>query len=117
MFEYERRDDSLLPFAKFMFRVARQAGYVVGAVAIALMIGMNGYHWIEGLPWIDAFLEASMILGGMGPLHAPQTSAGKLFAGLYALFAGLFFIAASGALLAPFLHRMIHIFHLEKQRK
>ncbi len=114
---YERRTDKLLPTPQFVSRVARQIWYVFVAVAAALAIGMSGYHWINGLPWIDAFLEASMILGGMGPIHEPHTTVGKLFAGFYALFAGLFFIGATGVLLAPFLHRMIHLFHLEKQQK
>jgi len=114
---YERRTDKLLPTRAFVSRVVRLGGYVVVAVAVALAIGMGGYHWINGLAWIDAFLDASMILGGMGPVHVPTTSGGKLFAGFYALFAGLLFIAVTGALLAPFLHRMIHIFHLEKQQK
>jgi hypothetical protein len=114
---YERRTDKLLPTRLFMSRVLRQGGYVFVAVVVALGIGMGGYHWINGLPWIDAFLEASMILGGMGPFHEPRTTVGKIFAGVYALFAGLFFIGASGVLLAPFLHRMIHVFHLEKQQK
>jgi hypothetical protein len=113
---YERRTDKLLPTRQFISRVARQGGYVILAVAVALAIGMGGYHWINGLPWIDSFLEASMILGGMGPIHEPRTTAGKLFAGCYALFAGLFFIGAAGVLLAPFMHRMIHVFHLEKKK-
>jgi hypothetical protein len=116
MYEYERRGEKLLPTRQFLSRVAQQGGYVLVAVAIALAIGMSGYHWINRLPWIDAFVEASMILGGMGPLHEPHTTAAKLFDGTYALFAGLFFIGAAGALLAPFLHRMIHLFHLEKDR-
>jgi hypothetical protein len=92
----------------------RHGGYVIAGIAVALAIGIGGYHGIVGLSWIDAFLDASMILGGMGPLHEPRTTGGKLFAGFYALFAGLFFIVAAGVLLAPFLHRMIHLFHLEK---
>jgi hypothetical protein len=114
---YEHRTDKLLPTREFISRVVRQGGYVVVAVATALAIGMSGYHWINRLPWIDAFLDASMILSGMGPVHVPITRGGKLFAGVYALFAGLFFIASTGVLLAPFLHRMIHLFHIERQQK
>ena len=114
---YERRTDKLLPTRQFLSRVLQQGWYVFVAVVVALAVGMSGYHWINGLPWIDSFLEASMILGGMGPIHEPRGTGGKLFAGFYALFAGLFFIGASGVLLAPFLHRMIHVFHLEKQQK
>jgi hypothetical protein len=114
---YERRTDKLLPKDQFLVRVARHGGYVFLAVVVALAIGMAGYHSLSGLAWIDAFAEASMILGGMGPLHEPHTTASKLFAGCYALFAGLFFIGVTGVLLAPFLHRMIHIFHLDKAQK
>ncbi|MDQ6801291.1 MAG: hypothetical protein M3041_10680 [Acidobacteriota bacterium] len=114
---YERRSDKLLTTRQFASRVAQHGGFVIVAVAAALLIGMSGYHWISGLPWLDAFLEASMILGGMGPVHELRTSGAKLFAGIYALFAGLFFIGASGVLLAPFLHRMIHLFHLDKGQK
>jgi len=114
---YERRTDKLLPTRLFVSRVLRQGGYVFIAVVVALAIGMSGYHWINGLQWIDAFLEASMILGGMGPIHEPHTTGAKLFDGGYALFAGLFFIGATGLLLAPFLHRMIHVFHLEKENE
>jgi hypothetical protein len=112
---YETRREKLLTPREFASRVVQHGGYVVIGIAVALGIGMTGYHFIVKLPWIDSFLEAAMILGGMGPLHPPQTAGGKLFAGMYALFSGLFFIGATGLLLAPFLHRMIHKFHLEKK--
>ncbi len=111
---YERMKDRLLTPRQFAMRVLQHGGYVLLAVAGALGIGMSGYHFINHLPWIDAFLESSMILGGMGPISEPHTNIGKIFAGCYALFAGLFFIAATGVLLAPFLHRMIHRFHIER---
>src|SRR6266851_6193863 len=114
---YERRTDGLLPKDQFLVRVARHGGYVFVAILGALAIGMLGYHSLSGLAWIDAFAEASMILSGMGPLHEPHTTASKMFAGCFALFSGLFFIGVTGVLLAPFLHRMIHIFHLEKAQK
>ncbi len=82
---------------------------------MALGIGVIGYHVFVGLPWIDALLDASMILGGMGPVNPITTTSGKLFASFYALFSGLFFIAAAGVLLAPFLHRLLHRFHLEQK--
>jgi hypothetical protein len=86
---------------------------VFAAVTVALAIGIIGYHEIAGLPWIDALLDASMILGGMGPVNPLKTNAAKLFASFYALFSGLFFIVTTGILLAPFLHRLLHHFHLE----
>jgi hypothetical protein len=81
-------------------------------LAVALGIGMLGYHHLERMQWIDAFANAAMILSGMGPLAPLQTESGKLFAGLYALFSGLVFIAVAGLVLAPALHRLLHRFHL-----
>lgn len=87
----------------------------MGAVAIglSLVIGILGYHLTEGMGWLDAFLNAAMLLGGMGPVGAVHTTAGKLFAGLYALYSGLILIGVAGLLLAPFMHRLLHKFHLE----
>jgi hypothetical protein len=76
---------------------------------------MAGYHYLEGLPWIDAFVNAAMILSGMGPVSPLQTFGGKLFAGLYALYSGLIVIVAAGVLFAPVVHRMLHRFHLEAE--
>jgi hypothetical protein len=80
----------------------------------SLAAGMAGYAAFEHLGWVDAFLNASMLLGGMGPVNAPLTDAGKLFAGMYALYAGLVFIVSAGVLFAPVLHRVMHRFHLEE---
>jgi len=88
----------------------------LGAVVVflALGIGMLGYHGFEGMSWIDSFANAAMILSGMGPLTPLATTSGKVFAGFYALFSGLVFIAVAGILLAPGTHRLLHRFHLEK---
>lgn len=112
---YEHRKDRLLTAAEFAVRVAWHGAVVLGAIAVALGIGVAGYHATEDLSWIDSLLNASMILGGMGPVNAMRTEGGKLFASFYALFSGLFFIAATAVLLAPFLHRLMHRFHLEKK--
>ncbi len=82
-------------------------------VSVSLLAGMAGYHFLESMSWIDAFVNAAMILSGMGPLATPQTFAGKLFAGLYALYSGLLVIVATGILLAPVFHRVLHKFHAE----
>jgi hypothetical protein len=74
---------------------------------------MAGYRHYERLPWLDAFLNAAMLLGGMGPVEDPQTAGGKLFAGLYALYAGLVFLVATAIILAPVVHRLLHKFHWE----
>ena len=110
---YEHRHQRLLTRAQFARRVAGHVAAGFGAIAVALAIGVAGYHWIARFSWVDSFLNASMILGGMGPVGDLPSSAAKIFAGSYALFAGLFFIAMLGLLLAPFLHRLAHRLHIE----
>jgi hypothetical protein len=112
---YEHRGEPLLTRIQFAWRVLAHLAMAAGAVAVALGIGVAGYRFIAGLPLIDAFLNASMILGGMGPTSDPlPTAAAKTFASLYALFSGLFFIALLGLLLAPFFHRVMHKLHLDE---
>ena len=77
-------------------------------------MGMAGYEYFERLPSRDAFLNAAMLLGGMGPVDAPRTDGGKLFAGMYALYAGLVFLVAAGLIFAPIVHRIMHTFHWEE---
>jgi hypothetical protein len=93
-------------------------GGVIGVVilAVSLGAGMCGYHFLIGLAWIDALLNASMILTGMGPVAPVTTDAGKIFASIYALFSGVVFLAASGVAFAPVVHRFLHRFHLETER-
>src|SRR6185503_5571573 len=86
-------------------------------LAVALGIGMIGYHFLEHLAWLDAFANAAMILSGMGPLAPLETSAGKFFAGCYALFSGLLFLSVAGIILAPLAHRLLHKFHLEAMER
>jgi hypothetical protein len=112
----ERRHEPLLPRGLFLRRMARWSA-VAGAVIVgSLALGICGYHFLERLPWIDALLNASMILGGMGPVDALRTSVGKLFASLYALFSGLVIIGVAGLLLAPVVHRFLHTFHIDEKR-
>ena len=80
-------------------------------VLAALLLGMTGFHTLDGLSWLDSFVEASMLLGGLGPVHAPVSEAGKLFAGLYALLCGLLFIVVAGLIIAPVVHRILHRLH------
>jgi len=110
---YEHRTNPLLPRRAFLARLARSIRLGLLLLAGALGAGMAGYHTFEHLPWIDAFANAAMILSGMGPLAPLQTSAGKLFAGVYALFSGLAFVTVVGVVFAPVLHRFLHKFHLE----
>jgi hypothetical protein len=97
--------------------MARSCGAAVLLIGLSLLGGMAGYRHFEGMEWVDAFANASMILSGMGPLTPLQTWGGKLFAGLYALYSGLALIAATSLILAPIVHRALHRFHLEPDRK
>ena len=111
---YESRKHPPLNRANFARRLL---GHVLMAVALlgaSLFLGMLGYVVFEHLSWIDAFLNAAMLLGGMGPVNAPLTTPGKLFAGLYALYAGLIFIVTAAILFTPMLHRVFHLLHWDE---
>src|ERR1700750_2495558 len=110
---YEHQSQPLLSTAKFLRRVARHwlAGF--GVLAFGLGGGILGYHLIAGLGWIDSLLNASMILGGMGPVDPLPNNGAKVFASLYALFSGLVFIGVLALLLAPFIHRVMHKLHMD----
>jgi len=114
---YEHHRQPLLPPRLFYVRLLRSACMAVIILLFSLTVGMSGYHFLERMPWLDAFLNASMILSGMGPVGELKTSAGKFFAGCYALFSGLAFISAIGLVVAPLFHRFIHRFHLEADAK
>ena len=115
---YESRHAPLAPRKRFALRLVRHFGVAMGLVGVSLLIGILGYRYIEGMRWIDAYLNAAMLLGGMGPVD-PQlrTTAGKLFAGLYALYAGMVVLVAASILIAPAFHRFVHRFHLEEEEK
>ena len=110
---FENKMQAPLTRRQFHRRVANQVVVAFALIAIALSIGVVGYHVFGGLPWIDALLDASMILGGMGPVHELKSDGAKVFASFYALFSGLAFIGVAGFIIAPFLHRMFHRFHYE----
>jgi len=109
---YEHRAQPLLSRGKYAQRLARSFALGSGIVAGSLLVGIAGYHFLEGLAWIDALLNAAMILGGMGPVNALATTAGKVFAACYALFSGLIIIVVAGVVFAPVVHRFLHKFHL-----
>ncbi len=113
MFRFEHRGERPLSRRSFRRRMIRCGFIATGITLSALCIGIAGYHWIGGLGWIDSFLNAAMILGGMGPVDAMTSAAGKIFSGCYALFSGLVFIALAGFLVAPVAHRILHRFHYE----
>ena len=110
---FERRSEPLLPRRAFLSRLVRSAALGFAIVAVSLLIGMAGYSFFLGLGWIDAFLNASMLLGGMGPLDPPKTAGGKLFSGVYALCCGFAVLGVAGVIFAPVFHRFLHRFHLE----
>jgi hypothetical protein len=114
---FEHRSSPLLPRPAFYKRLARSALLALLLVAIALAIGMIGYRVFEPMSWVDAFVNAAMILSGMGPVSSLQTDAGKIFAGCYALFSGLAFITSLGIVFTPVFHRFLHKFHLEDSRR
>jgi hypothetical protein len=111
--EFEHRSQPVIPARQFAARLARSGIIAVAFIAISLLAGMIGYREFEDLNWIDAFLNASMLLGGMGPVNTPVTDGGKLFAGIYALYCGLAVILVAGIILAPIAHRILHRFHME----
>jgi hypothetical protein len=111
----EHRGQPLLHRRAFFGRLAKSLLVGLGLVAVSLLAGMVGFHSFEPpMSWLDAFLNASMLLSGMGPLDHPGTTAGKLFAGLYALYSGLAVLAIAGISFAPVVHRIFHRFHLEE---
>lgn len=110
---YEHRTHRLLAWPQFLRRAGRHLALGVLILACAAGGGTVGYHTVGGLGWVDAFLNASMILSGMGPVDRMETTTAKLFAALYALFSGLLFIGVIGVVLAPWVHRLFHWLHLD----
>ena len=114
---YERRTHPLLSRAKFARRVVRHLLLALFLIGIALGMGVVGYHCIGGLSWIDSLLNASMILGGMGPVDPLHSDAAKLFASFYALFSGLAFVGIASLMIVPFAHRLLHRFHVDERNR
>lgn len=114
---FEHKHEKLLPRREFLRRVTKYALVSFGLVVVSLFIGMLGYHQSEGMPWIDAFLNSAMLMGGMGPVDTLHTDAGKLFAGVYALYCGMVLLIAVGIFAVPIVHRFLHHFHLESEKK
>jgi hypothetical protein len=113
LFQFEDLDDPMASHTSFLGRIILNIFAALVLIGVALGAGMYGYHATEGLSWLDAFLNSAMLLGGMGPVDPLHTEAGKLFAGVYALVCGLVFVLASGVVLAPVLHRVLHALHVD----
>lgn len=114
MLQFERRHERLIPVRLFVRRISRAVLLWLALTMAGLGIGMIGYAASEGMSGVDAFVNAAMILSGMGPVTELKTTGGKLFAGFYAIFSGLFVVIATGFVLAPILHRVLHSFHIEE---
>jgi hypothetical protein len=111
---YESRKHPPLARVQFLKRMLAHLAATVGLIIASLIFGITGYMVFEHLTLIDAYINAAMLLGGMGPVNIPVTTAGKLFAGFYALYSGLIFIVAAALIFTPVLHRLIHRFHWDE---
>jgi hypothetical protein len=114
MIRFERRHEGLASPEVYHRRLITSGSVGMGLVAISLAIGMAGYGAFEDLDFVDSFLNAAMILSGMGPLHNPESTGGKIFAGFYALYSGFAVLVIAAVMFAPVLHRVLHRFHLEE---
>ena len=113
---YEHHKQPLASTEVFARRLALNGLIGLLLLIFSLALGMVGYHFLENLSWIDSLLNASMILGGMGPVNPMQTNAGKIFASFYAIYSGVILLASVGVLAAPIFHRFLHHFHLAEER-
>ena len=111
---FEQKSQPLLRWPAFLKRLATSVALGLSLILASLLAGMAGYHYFENLSWLDAFVNAAMILSGMGPLAQPATTGGKLFAGVYAIYSGLAVVMIAGITFAPVVHRFLHKFHADE---
>jgi hypothetical protein len=114
---FEHRRQPLLSTREFALRLLRCFGLVTAILAFSLALGSAGYHYLGDLPWVDALLNAAMILTGMGPVDRMETTSGKLFATFYALYSGITFLTMMAVLLAPVVHRLMHKLHADVEEE
>jgi hypothetical protein len=114
---FEHKSAAVISRRRFVRRQLRHTGIATGLVAVSLAVGMTGYMTVGGMSAVDAFLNSAMLLGGMGPVGELPNGAAKMFAGLYALYAGVIFIVAAGVLVAPMAHRILHRLHAEQRSR
>ena len=112
---FERRHEKLAPISIYVQRIIGSLAIASVLILIGLSVGVTGYHFLAGFNFVDSLLEASMILGGMGPVRELTTDAAKVFASIYALFSGVIFIALMGIILSPVAHRVMHKFHIDEK--
>lgn len=115
--KFEHHRQPLLPLDAFLRRQIIAAAISLSVLIIWIVFGMLGYHVLARLPWVDSFLNTAMIVGGMGPVDVLETTSAKLFAGFYAISSGVILLTLFGVLAAPLLHRFLHKFHLEENKK
>ena len=113
LFNFEYKGRPLASMGEFLGRIVANLLFAILIIGVALAIGIAGYHYIAGLGWLDAFVNASMILAGMGPVDHIDSDAGKLFAGSYALASGILILLIAGLVLAPVIHRVLHALHVD----
>lgn len=113
---FERLAQPLATRVHFFRRLGANVGLALGFIIVSLAAGMAGYHWLGELGWVDSFLNAAMILSGMGPVDNLNNDAAKIFAGLYAIYSGLLVVATSALIFAPVLHRLLHRMHLKNEQ-
>lgn len=113
---FEHNSEPLLSSQLYAKRIINHFSFGFVIILVSLLIGIAGYHFFEGIGWIDSLLNASMILGGMGPVTELKTDAGKIFASFYALFSGIIFLVTVGIIFAPIVHRFLHRLHLKKKQ-
>ena len=114
-FEFEHKSEPLLPRDLFVKRMFNHLLLGTVTILFSLWVGILGYHYFEGIGWIDSLLNASMILGGMGPVNELHTDSGKIFASMYALFSGIIFLVTVAIIIAPAVHRFLHRLHIDEK--
>lgn len=110
----EKRHEKVIPPHRFARRLLFWCLITLGLQVVSLLVGIVGYHYLESMPWIDALLNAAMILGGMGEIDVLHTMGGKLFASFYAMYSGMFLVVCGGLLMVPIFHRVLHHLHADK---
>jgi len=117
LFPFEHKNKPVISNAEFLKRQLRFVGYAMLLLTVSLGMGMAGYRYHTGMSWMDAFLNASMILTGMGPIDQMPTAGAKFFAGCYALFSGVVFLSTVAVMFTPLVHRLLHLMHIDESDK